>query len=298
MGHRPWFSRGDGIYLNKIDPFVRFFPFIMQKRNESAVYFKKQIDVSALKAYINKKNHEVVSSGQGAKSTMFHAILAAIVKTATERPQVNRFIIGRRIYQRKYLSCAFVIKSEFRDDANEEIAIMRFQPDDTLTSISERIADEVKKIREISKEKNKKRSGAVNWFNYLMHLPRIILRGLVGFLAWIDYHGWLPKFVVDADPMHASIFVSNLGSLHIDAPYHHLYEWGTTSIFMTIGVITKAPVVLPDGTLGIHDAINIALTIDERISDGFYFARTINRFQYLLEHPEELEKSSTPPAKA
>ena len=293
MSRKPIFSRPDGTYLRNIDPFMRFLPFIMKGRNESAVYFKQQVDVTALRAFINQKNHENVGkAGDNGKSTLFHGILTAIVKTAVERPQVNRFVIGRRVYQRHDLSIAFVVKSEFREDANEEIAVMKFQPEDTLQTISEKLAQEIRKVREVSKQQNKARAGAVNWLNYFMMLPRFILNGVVRFLAWLNYHGWLPRFVIDADPMHTSIFVSNLGSLKIDAPFHHMYEWGTCSFFVTIGAVSKTPLAMPDGTIAARDVVNLGITIDERISDGYYYAKTIKRLQYLIEHPEELEKPS------
>ena len=293
MSHKPIFSRPDGTYLRKIDPFMRFIPFVMKGRNESAVYFKQQVDVTALKAYINQKNHEnAARPGESGKSTLFHGILTAIVKTAVERPQVNRFVIGRRVYQRHDLTCAFVIKSEFRDDASEEIAVMKFVEGDTLQTISDKLAQEIRRIREISRAKGKKRAGAVDWLNYFMLLPRFLLNCFVRFLAWLDYHGWLPRFVIDADPMHTSIFISNLGSLKIDAPFHHMYEWGTCSFFVTIGAAAKTPLVMPDGTIAPRDVVNLGITIDERISDGYYYAKTIKRLQYLIEHPEELENPS------
>lgn len=295
MGKGKLFSRSDGTYLKKIDPFMRFFPFIMKGRNESAIYFKQQIDITDLKAWLNERNRAAAASGEGVKSTLFHAILAALIKTVNERPQINRFVIGRRVYQRHDLSCAFVIKREFKDDSNEEIAVMKFSPDETLTSISRQIQDEVKNVRQKAKEDEKTRHGILNWFNYLMSMPRILLRGLVRFLAWLDYHGWLPRFVIELDPMHSSLFVSNLGSLGIDAPYHHLYEWGTTSVFMTIGTTEKVPVVQSDGTIAARDMVNIAFTIDERISDGYYFARSMKLFRSFLEKPERLDKAAKTP---
>ncbi|MDW7655653.1 MAG: 2-oxo acid dehydrogenase subunit E2 [Bacillota bacterium] len=297
MGRGKFFSRSDGTYLKKIDPFMRFFPYIMKGRNESAIYFRQQIDITELKAWLNERNRAAAASGEGVKSTLFHAVLAALVKIVNERPQINRFVIGRRVYQRHELICAFVIKREFKDDSNEEIAVMKFSPDETLTSISQRIQDEVKSVRQKAKEDELTRHGIVNWFNYLMNSPRILLRGLVRFLAWLDYHGWLPRFVIELDPMHSSVFVSNLGSLGIDAPFHHLYEWGTTSIFMTIGVAEKVPAVASDGSIAVRDVVNIAFTIDERISDGYYFARSMKRFRYFLEKPEELEKAAKIPDK-
>lgn len=292
MPRKPIFSRSDGSYLRHIDPFMRFLPFIMKGRNESAVYFKQQVDVTALRAYINAKNHEAADQGDSVKSTLFHGILTAMIKTMIERPQTNRFVVGRRVYQRKDITCAFVVKSEFRDDANEELAIMKFEKDDTLKTISERLAKEIRKARETSRQKDNVRHGAVNWLSAFMRLPRILLRGFIRLLGWLDYHGWLPRFVIEADPMHTSIFISNLGSLKIDAPFHHLYEWGTTSFFVTIGAIEKTPLVMSDGTIAVRDTVNLAVTIDERISDGYYFAKTIRRVKFLVEHPEELEKVS------
>ena len=151
MGKK-WFSRPDGTYLKRIDPFMRFFPYIMKGRNESAIYFNQRIDITALKAWLNEKNRAVAATGEGSKATLFHAVLTALIRTVNERPQINRFVIGRRVYQRHDLSCAFVIKREFRDDSNEEIAVMKFKPDDTLSSIAQRIADEVRKVRKAAKD--------------------------------------------------------------------------------------------------------------------------------------------------
>ncbi len=290
---RKWFSRADGRYLKHIDPFMRFFPYIMKGRNEAAIYFSQQINITQLKAYLNARNRQAAATKSGVKSTLFHAIMTALAKTMVERPQMNRFVIGRRVYQKHDMTFAFVIKREFKDDSSEEIAIIHLRPEDTLTTISQQIQDEVRKMRQAAKEDDVKRHGIVNWFNYLMNMPRILLRSMVRFLGWLDYHGWLPKFVLDLDPMHSSVFVSNLGSLGIDAPFHHLYEWGTTPIFMTIGISEKKPLVSPRGQMQICDVVNIAFTIDERISDGFYFARSLKRFKQLLEHPEELDLPTT-----
>lgn len=293
-GKKRLFSRKDGVYLKDIDPFMRFFPYIMKGRNEAAIYFSQAIDVTELKAYIRKRNREVAVSRNGSIVTIFHTVITALVKTATERPHINRFVIGRRVYQRNEFSCSFVMKREFSEEGKEEILTLRFKPDETLDTISRRISGEVKKTRETLKNEDKERHGILNLFNYIMSLPRFFLRGVVAFLFWLDYHGWLPKIIIDNDPMHASLWLSNLGSLGVDAPFHHLYEWGTTSIFATIGVIKKEPRVMPDGTIAVRDIMNVAVTLDERIGDGFYYSMALKRFVEILENPEELEKPSTP----
>jgi hypothetical protein len=300
---KPLFSRPDGHYLRDIDPFMRFFPFIMQRRNESAIYFKQEVDITELKAFLHQRNRAVPKPAAGAeateahetkgptvKMTLFHIVLAALVRIAAERPQLNRFVSGRRVYQRRDFSIAFVMKREFKDDSKEEILVMRFEGSEDLDTLAAKLQQEVHKVRTAAKADDVQRSGIVNWFNVLMLLPRFILQGFVSFLSWLDYHGWLPKFVIDLDPMHTSVFVSNLGSLGIDAPFHHLYEWGTTSIFLTIGVAEKVPKVMQDGSVGVRDVVNLAVTLDERIGDGYYYARSLQRFKQLLENPQELEK--------
>ncbi len=289
------FSRKDGVYLKNLDPFMRFFPYIMKGRNEAAIYFSQSIDVTDLKAFIRQRNRSVaVKRDGGAIITIFHTVITALNKTVTERPQMNRFVIGRRVYQRNEFSCSFVMKREFSEDGKEEILTLRFKPDDTIDTISRRISGEVKKTRETLKNEEKERHGILNLFNYIMNLPRIFLRSVVAFLFWLDYHGWLPKIIIDNDPMHASCWLSNLGSLGVDAPFHHLYEWGTTSFFVTIGVIKKEPRVMPDGTIAVRDMMNVAVTLDERIGDGFYYSMALKRFIEILENPEELEKPSMP----
>lgn len=289
MARKPIFSRPDGRYLKNIDPFMRFFPFLMKGRNESAIYFTQEIDITQLKTYLHEKNRLV---DRKSRSTPFHAVLTALAIAMSERDHMNRFVIGRRLYARKYLNCAFVIKRSFREDAKEEIVIMDLEQEDTLESISQRIKEEVKKIKKEAEANENKRHGAVDWLSKLMNLPRLFLRAVIRFLTFLDYHGWLPKAIIRVDPMHTSIFISHLGSLGIDAPYHHLYEWGTTSVFLTIGAAKKIPKVMADGSIEIREVMNIALTLDERITDGFYFARSIKRFQQLLENPEQLDDKS------
>ena len=201
---QPIFSRPDGTYLRDIDPFMRFFPFIMQKRNESAIYFKQEIDITEMKAFLHRRNHEAAATGVGVKMTLFHIVMAGLIRIAAERPQMNRFVIGRRVYQRKDFSVAFVMKREFKDDAKEEIVVMKFDPTDDLNAIAGKMQQEVHKIRAEAKKDDVKRSGIVNWFNVLMLIPRFILQSIVSFLTWVDYHGWLPKFVIDLDPMHTA----------------------------------------------------------------------------------------------
>lgn len=288
--------RPEGKILQSHDPMMAFIPYLMRTRTESAIYFKQEIDITELKAFLHEHNHR--AAGSGVKMTLFHVVLAALTRVVAERPQMNRFVSGRRVYQRNEFSVAFVMKREFNDNAKEEIVVMKFDPSETLETIADKLQKEVHKIRAEAKVDEVKRSGLVNMFNVLMLLPRFVLQGFVSLMFWLDYRNLLPKSFIDLDPMHTSVFVSNLGSLGIDAPFHHLYEWGTTPVFLTIGVSQKAPKVMPDGTIAVRDVLNLGITLDERIGDGFYYARSLQRFKQILEHPQELEKPFVPKVNA
>jgi hypothetical protein len=99
--------------------------------------------------------------------------------------------------------------------------------------------------------------------------------------------------MVAADPLFTSVYVANLGSIGLDSPYHHLYEWGTASLFMVVGrVFQKEARKSGNGRLGAPELkhfVNIKFTVDERIAEGIYFAHAAALFQRLVAKPESLE---------
>lgn len=277
--------------VRRVDPFIRFFPFVMKGRNDSAIYYTQKVDATALLAYLERKNQVSPT-----KVTVFHAVLAAMIQTVVARPALNRFIIGRRLYQRDTIDIAFIVKRTFSEKAQEEVVRHTFDPADTIDTISARIAGEVSKVRQAPATSR----GAIHILEGFLRLPRLLLMGLVKILEILDFFGILPRSLIQADPMHTSAFVSNLGSIGTDAPYHHLYEWGTTSLFAVIGVIHPEAVVMPDGSIEARPIMNIGFTLDERIGDGFYFAQSIQGMTRLLENPACLEttgayQASRPP---
>lgn len=273
-------DRSDGRLVRRVDPFLRFFPFVMKGRNDSAIYYTQQVDATALLAYLEDKNRS-----SDCKITVFHAVLAAMVKTINERPLLNRFIVGRRLYQRNSIDIAFIVKREFSDKSQEEVVRFTFDEADTIDTIARKINGEVRKVRNAPETSR----GAIHILEAFLHLPRILLMAFIKLLEFMDFFGILPKSLIGVDPMHTTGFVSNLGSIRTDAPYHHLYEWGTTSIFAVMGVIHKEPVVMPDDTIQVRNVMNIGFTLDERIGDGFYYAKSIRRMTDMLEDPSQLE---------
>lgn len=278
---RRWGDRRDGVWLRDLDALHQITPYIMPNRADNEAFIKEQIDLTALNRYLAEKN----AAEPDFKYTFFHVIVAALVKTVTLRPRMNRFVQGRRIYQRNELTAAFVVKKQFTDSAHEALAFLSFDENDTVDTIHGKIRDVVRVNRAAGSVD--KTTGSMD---LLSRIPRPILRFVMWILHRLDFYGLVPKGLVETDPDFATIFLSNLGSIRLNAAYHHLNNWGTNSFFVTIGEKHMAPFYDAQGNVEMREVLDLGLTLDERIADGYYYAKTVKLAKYLLQHPEELER--------
>lgn len=273
-------DRRDGKWLKDLDGMHLIMPFLFPKRTESEVYLLEQVDASNLVKYVEKKNLE----NPDKKTTAFHVFVAAIGKTLHFRPYLNRFIAGGRVYQRFEETVAFMVKRKFEDHADEIIMVLKIRPDMTLDDISRKIRGDTEKVRS---EKNG--SDIDKMMETVGRWPRFFNRFFFWLVRTADYYGLMPESVMKGDPDFSSVLVSNLGSIKCGAPYHHLNNYGTNSVMITIGEIHKAPIVNEKGEVEVRDVVDLGCTLDERIADGFYFARSVKYIKYLIENPELLE---------
>ena len=272
-------DRKDGILLRDLDALHAFTPYLYPNRADNEAFIREEIDLTAVDAYLEKKN----ASDQELPYKLFHVLLAAVVKTVTLRPKMNRFIQGYRMYQRRELTTAFVVKKQFADEAHEALAYLSFGPEDTIDTIHARILEEIKTCR------SEKLDNSTAGMDALTKLPRFLLRFIMWILHRLDFYGRVPDFLIKTDPNYASIFFSHLGSIKLQAGYHHLCNWGTNSLFITIGETKRRPVFAEDGSYEMRNTVEIGLTVDERIADGYYYSGTVRLLKYLMQHPELLE---------
>lgn len=200
-------DRRDGIWLRDVDSMHQITPYIMPNRADNEAFIREQIDLTNIKAYLETKNSDALDF----KYTFFHVILAAVLHCMVQRPYMNRFIQGRRIYQRKELSAAFVIKKQFQDDAHEALAFIRFDETDTLDDVYARVKKEVTTFRG---------DGAITdntteAMDFLCKIPRFLLRFVMWILHRLDFYGRVPYSIVKDDPNYATVFISNLGSIKL-----------------------------------------------------------------------------------
>jgi hypothetical protein len=274
-------DRSDGIKVRKLPGFRKIFPFLMRTRTESAIYNSKRLRIGHTLAWLDQAN-----AGRGKKISFFHIVLAAAVRTLALRPEANRFIAGRRLYQRRTIDLSFVVKRELTEEASETTVKLTFDPRSTIAEVVEQVTAAVRTT------KQSRTSADETISNVVTAGPRSWTRLIVGTVRFLDYFGWVPARLIKEDPMYASAFFANLGSLGLDAVYHHMYEWGNAPFFIVVGKRKKEPVVNDRGELEAQEVVDMNITLDERITDGVYFARTIEMLADFIENPEKLE---TPP---
>lgn len=276
-------DRKDGYLVRDIDSVHALAPYILPNRADNEAVLTDTVDMTHVIDYIAKKN----ADDPEFKYTFFHFIVAAIAKTIVLRPKMNRFYSGHRLYDRKDLLFSFVVKKKFSDNGQEVLATIKIDPESDVSAIDQ-VYEKVKKIvYSVRKENNS--DSTTDKMDMLLKIPRPILRLAMRVLRWLEYHGKYPKFLMYDDPYYSSVFLSNLGSIKMSADYHHLANWGTNSIFGIIGEMKPMPFYNADGSVEVKPGLNLSLTIDERIADGFYFANSIKILRKLFENPELID---------
>lgn len=274
---RRWGDRRDGTLIRDLDSMHYIMPLMYPNRCDNEACMRITINLAKTEEYIKQVNQE----NDGPKINLFQVIITAALKTIKLRPQMNRFIANKNLYQRNNLTAAFTVKKTFEDDGEETLARIVAEDSDTLRSLCMKVNDQI----ELCKTSVDKSTESMN---FIQKLP---FKHFIGAMARVaDRHGWMPESVIASDPYQCSIVLTNLGSIGLNTGYHHMTNWGTTSVFMIIGKKKRRPVYDMDGNVTMKKQIDLSMTIDERIADGYYYARTLKLLKKLIENPELLEK--------
>lgn len=272
-------DRKDGRLMRELDPLHYIVPLIHPNRCDNEAYISKRIDLTRLNAYMAGKNAEAPELAY----SLFHMIVAATLKTIVLRPKMNRFIANKNVYERNYISAAFVVKKQFSDDGAEALAFVYADPGETLDSVRAKIHKQVAACRGDTLDTSS------NSMDILNKMPRFLSKFLIYIVTKLDKHGLCPQFLIGSDPYYSTVLLSNLGSIRLKCGYHHLTNWGTNSVFVVVGEKKFAPVFDSTGRAEMREIVDIGLTIDERLADGYYYAKTVRLIRHLLQNPELLE---------
>ncbi len=260
------FGPHDGVRV-ATPPYRRMMAFLLRGRNQSAVYFEQHLDLSRTLPWLEQRGARV-----------FTLILHALASVLHERERLNRFTVGHRTYQRKGVFLSFAAKKQMNDDAPLALIKRRCPPGETFAELGAALTGEVGTVR-ANAPTPMDRELAI-----LLRFPGLILAFLIGLMKWLYRWGLAPRSLVDTDPLYASAILTNLGSLKIDACYHHLFEHGNCPLFVAVGQTTQVPAVV-DGALVARPTITLRYSFDERIEDGLYCAQTLKLLAQRIEDP-------------
>lgn len=272
-------KRSDGRALKTIDPIFKVMPHVMKRRSDAQVFYTEEIPLAPLDEYIAKKDAE------GIKLNYMTIIYAGMVRMLGLKPSLNRFVVNGRLYSRKSIFISLVIKKGMSETAEETNTKLEFKGTENVFEVKKVLDAEIAKNKEVTTDNNMD-----SFVKALTHIPNWVLKLVVNFLMFLDKHGIMPKFVIALSPFHTSAYLTNVGSLGIDAIYHHLYDFGTTSMFLAIGKKRKS-LIYEDDELKKEKSLSLRWVLDERVCDGYYYANAVKLFNKYMKHPELLEEN-------
>ena len=283
----PLFNRPDGTLATDVAPFRRMMPFLMQGRTESAVYFEQDLDLTKTQKFIDEFNatHEK-------RITVFHLFTWAITHVLHARPRMNRFVVGSRVYQRDGVWISYSAKKALADGSPIVVLKRKFEPNMSFEQTVDFIHGDVKVGRSDVKSHMDKE------LSFFLKLPALLLKWGVGMVRWLDSVNLLPGAFIHPDPMYASMFIANLGSVKLESAYHHLYEYGNIPLFAALGRTKQVPVVDADGVVRSRTVCTMKYTFDERIEDGLYCAASLDLLRKMVEDPSAFMEQQAKMAKA
>lgn len=270
--------RSDGVFAKSADPILGMTSHIMRHRYDAMVQFLFAERCEKMDEYIRKKAEE------GIRINYMHILIASLVRLYAEKPKINRFVMNGRVFQRKGIYICFTMKKQLSENAPEDTVKMRFTGEETLLEIKQKIDDEISASRSKSSDTEKTAK-------LLKMIPNGLTKFVVNLFKFMDLHGCMPKKIIGVSPFHTGAWVTNMKSISTDYVYHHLYDFGTSSMFVGLGKEHIEPVV-NEQTEEIEKGkvIKLGLVIDERICDGFYYAKSIKLVRRFMQNPELLDK--------
>ena len=268
----------EGRRVKTIPPMSVFMPYVMKDRNDACNFISDSIDITAIEDYVFKKRAE------GCKNFgIMHVIIAAYVRTVAEKPGVNRFIRGQRVWSRNNIEVMLTIKKEMKLNSPDTVIKIFPEPTDTATDIYNRINELVLENKKEGESDFDKTAKA------LTSIPGLLIRAIVGILNFLDYFGLLPRFLTKVSPFHGSFFITSMGSLGIPPIYHHIYNFGNVPLFTSFGAKRTEYYIDKDGTTKERKMVDLKIVTDERICDGYYYAAFLKAMRFYLKNPDKLD---------
>ena len=269
--------------VKTVPPMQVVIPYIMVDRVGSQNFITDTVEIEKLEKYMKEKQAEGMSN-----ISMMHIMIAAYVRLVSQRPQLNRFIRGQRIWTRRNVEISLTIKKEMLLESPDTVVKITVPPDATLKDVYEALNEKIVSYRENPGGDFDKTA------KVLTYLPGLLFKFVVASLRFLDYFGLMPKFIAKVSPFHCSYFITSMGSLGIPPIYHHLYDFGTCPVFFAFGAKRRAYEPDSEGNIKKKQYMDFTFVLDERICDGYYYASSLRLLKQIIRNPAQLDN---PPEK-
>lgn len=276
-------DRYDGWRLKHVDAYFRVLPFVMKNRLDSQNLYETDLELDAVEEFIKEHKTDIPDL------SIMHVVMAALVRTISQKPRLNRFIVWNKMFARNNICFSLIVKRNLTEEGEETLTKTYFDPNDTLADVVRKLQYEVSMNLVEGAQNDTDVASKV-----LGALPPFLLRMAVQMLYCMDNLGILPRAIHHVSPWHCSFFVTNIGSIGVDSIYHHLNRFGTCSMFVAMGKKRHEYALDQEGRTIRRKHMSVKFTMDERICDGFYYASSMRYLNKILANPKVL---LTPPDK-
>lgn len=274
-------DRYDAFRLKNVDPFYVVIPHIMTNRTGSMVFFEERIEIDKLEDFARQIRKETGYDDIG----LLQVVMAAVVRLFALHPGLNRFVAGRRLYARNHIALSIAVKNTMSETGADTTVKTLFAPTDTLGDICKKLHDSFTAVK-----KSEENNSTFQTASFLKHVPTCFLKFFVFLMRNFDQIGLMPKAIYSVSPFHTSVFIVDIGSTGIDSIYHHLYDFGNCPVFISIGRKENTLKMDKSGNVRSVKTINFRFVVDERVCDGYYYAKAMRHLKRILAHPEILLK--------
>lgn len=268
--------------VKTISPMSAVIPFIMVNRTGSQNFISDSVDIEKVEKYIKEKQTQGMQN-----ISMMHVMIAAYIRLVSQRPALNRFIRGQRVWTRKNVEVSLTIKKEMSLDSPDTVVKITLPPSATLEDVYTALNNEIVSYRANPGGDFDDTARAFT------RLPGLIFKFAVASLRFLDYFGLMPKAIAKVSPFHCSYFITSMGSLGIPPIYHHLYDFGSCPVFFSFGAKRRAYEIDNTGLVRRRQYMDFTFVLDERICDGYYYASALKLFKNILKNSWQLDEVPT-----
>lgn len=268
--------------VKTISPMSAVIPFIMVNRTGSQNFISDSVDIEKVEKYIKEKQTQGMQN-----ISMMHVMIAAYIRLVSQRPALNRFIRGQRVWTRKNVEVSLTIKKEMSLDSPDTVMKITLPPSATLEDVYTALNNEIVSYRANPGGDFDDTARAFT------RLPGLIFKFAVASLRFLDYFGLMPKAIAKVSPFHCSYFITSMGSLGIPPIYHHLYDFGSCPVFFSFGAKRRAYEIDNTGLVRRRQYMDFTFVLDERICDGYYYASALKLLKNILKNPWQLDEVPT-----